>query len=224
MQQTPAHHAPNPDLLAILPEARRLVEVGCSYGSLARAYREAHPECHYIGIEIDQAYGAVAADHCDAVHIGDIQSLLSNPNLLSVLHGDCWIFGDTLEHTQDPWQVLRCIRKRMPTNGSVCACIPNMQHWSVQLKLNRGTIQYEDSGLLDRTHLRWFSRQTMLQLFKESGFAIELVKPRIFPHPQLQQALEIISWVAGKQGADPQLAMQDSLPLQYVIRARPRAD
>ena len=58
--QTPAHDIPNPDLLAILPVVERLVEVGCSRGALARAYRNRHPQAHWLGIEIDSSYAQQA--------------------------------------------------------------------------------------------------------------------------------------------------------------------
>jgi tRNA G46 methylase TrmB len=63
MQQTPAHDRPNPDLLAVMPTAERVVEVGCSRGALARAYKQRHPDSHYLGIEIDPTYAAEARAH-----------------------------------------------------------------------------------------------------------------------------------------------------------------
>ena len=67
---------------------------------------------------------------------------------------DCWIFGDTLEHLKDPWSILKLIRANISKTGSVVACIPNAQHWSLQAKLSIGDFRYEISGLLDKTHLR----------------------------------------------------------------------
>lgn len=221
MKQTPIHEHHNPDLLKVLPSVGRVVEVGCSSGALARAYKLLNPASRYIGIEIDTDYAYAAKMHCDEVIVGDIQSLLEATDCNQNLYGDCWVFGDTLEHIRDPWFVLRELRSRMDRKGYVCACIPNMQHWSIQLRLNLGMIQYEESGLLDRTHLRWFTRSTIIDLFHGSGYTVDLVQPRIFPHPNTNRAVSIIGWVADQQGGDKETAIKDAMPLQFVIRARP---
>lgn len=221
MGQTPAHDLPNPDLLAVMPAAERVVEVGCSRGALARAHKQRHPGSHYLGIEIDGAYATVARTHCDEVRIGNIEELFHNGALSDLQRAQCWVFGDTLEHLQDPWKILRSVHALLSLDGCVCACIPNMQHWSIQLRLNTGNIAYTDSGLLDRTHLRWFTRRTMIQLFEHSGFQIASLQPRIFPHPQTQQAINVIHQLASQIGHNPEEAVQDALPLQYVIKALP---
>lgn len=217
--QTPAHDRPNPDLLAILPVVDRLVEVGCSTGALARAYRERHPHAHWLGLEIDPDYGAAARRHCQEVLVGDVEQLLEDPALTDRLHADCWIFGDSLEHLRDPWRVLRRVHDLLPDGGSVCACIPNAQHWSLQARLCLGQFVYEESGLLDRTHLRWFTPTTMSALFADQGFRILHVQPRIFPDPAAAKALEQIRAFAQGLGGDPEQAVRDARPLQLVIRA-----
>lgn len=93
------------------------------------------------------------------------------------------------------------------------------QHWSLQAKLSIGDFRYEDSGLMDRTHLRWFTRQTIVELFDQAGFVIEEGLPRIFNEPQREKFLPIIGEMAKLAGIDPELAISDSLPLQYVVRA-----
>jgi trans-aconitate methyltransferase len=221
MDQTPAHDRPNPDLLAAMPPAQRVVEVGCSRGALARAFKTRHPDCHYLGIEIEPSFAAVARAHCDLVLVGDIEDLFNRGSLRSLPPAQCWVFGDTLEHLRDPWSVLRTLHPLLTADGCVCACIPNMQHWSIQLRLNGGRLAYADSGLLDRTHLRWFTRKTMLDLFTSSGFQVEALTPRIFAHPQNEAASQQIGQFARQIGHDPEEAVRDALPLQYVIRARP---
>lgn len=217
--QTPAHDVPNPDLLAILPATDRLVEVGCSTGALARAYRSRHPGSHWLGIEIEPSYAEAARAHCQQVLVGDVEALLQDPELREPLRADCWIFGDSLEHLRDPWEVLRRVHGLLPAAGSVCACIPNAQHWSLQARLCLGQFDYEDSGLLDRTHLRWFTPQTMASLFEGCGFRIRHCQPRIFPHPAEAEVLEQIRAFAAHLGGDPERAVRDARPLQLVIRA-----
>ncbi len=221
MEQTPIHDQHNPDLLRFIPEtAKNIIEVGCSSGALAREFKLAHPDCHWLGIEIDPHFAKVAQLHCDQTLSMDIESATQD-FWGNTVHADCWIFGDTLEHLRDPWSILRAIRQRIPTHGSVVACIPNAQHWSIQAKLSIGDFRYETSGLLDRTHLRWFTRQTIFEMFSQTGFNIEAGMSRIFNEPHKDLFLPIIEKMATAAGVDAELAKQDSLALQYVVRAVP---
>ena len=188
-------------------------------GALARDYRLSHPEAHWSGIEIDTSYAAAARQHCQRVLVGDIELMLEDPAMAESLQAPCWIFGDSLEHLRDPWQVLRRVRELLPEGGQVCACIPNAQHWSLQARLCLGQFIYEDSGLLDRTHLRWFTPSTMVSLFEDTGFRILRSQPRIFPHPSEAMVLEHIYDLASRLGGDPERAILDARPLQLVIQA-----
>ena len=96
-----------------------------------------------------------------------------------------------------------------------------MQHWSIQFKLNRGDLTYEDSGLLDRTHLRWFTRETICQLFIETGFQIDELKPRIIENKSNQAAAQLIKSMAAQLGHNQEQAARDCLPLQYIVKASP---
>jgi SAM-dependent methyltransferase len=218
MQQTPVHDQHNPDLLKYMPlNARRIVEVGCSSGALARAYKKLNPDAHYIGVEIDESYAELAREHCDEVLAFNIED--AEPSFLGEqLGGDCWVFGDVLEHLRDPWQVLAKIRSILPSGGSVVACIPNAQHWSIQARLSFGNFRYEDSGLFDRTHIRWFTRMTMLELFQGAGLTVDAGMARTFDEPQREQFLPAIRAMATAAGANPDMAVEDALPLQFILR------
>ncbi|MBI6920413.1 class I SAM-dependent methyltransferase [Pseudomonas monteilii] len=218
-KQTPVHQSHNPDLLKLIPlSAKRIVEVGCSSGALAREYKKLNPDAHYIGIEIDPGYAELARVHCDHVVDMNIEHA-SIEQLAEEFAADCWIFGDVLEHLYDPWLVLSKIRQATAPGGCVVACIPNAQHWSVQARLSIGDFRYEDSGLFDRTHIRWFTLATMLELFTQAGLTVEAGVPRVFNEPQRERFLPVIHAMAAAAGKDPEMAVQDALPLQYVFRA-----
>lgn len=221
MQQTPVHDLHNPDLLALMPkQLKRIVEVGSSSGALAKAYKTIYPDCHYIGIEVDPRYAELSRRHCDEVLCVNIENIEQSA-FETLFPSDCWVFGDSLEHLTDPWSLLKRIRRHLAPGSSVVACIPNAQHWSLQARLNCGLFRYEDSGLLDRTHLRWFTRITIIELFQSSGFRIVDTAPRIFNELGREKVLEAIKAMATSTGADPEQAIMDSAPLQWVIRATP---
>jgi len=220
MKQTPVHDIHNPDLLRIIPDhSRKVIEIGCSSGALAREFRKSH-NVDWVGIEIDPDYAKLAQRHCDKTEIQDIDNC-DERFYKQHADRDCWIFGDTLEHLKDPWSVLKHIRKVIPSHGVVVACIPNAQHWSLIVRLALGNFRYEESGLLDRTHLRWFTRTTMIELFNSQGFGIAEGFPRVFDEPDRERFLPLIQEISIRAGADPMIAMNDSIPLQYVIRAVP---
>jgi|SRR5215831_1154842 len=221
MKQTPMHDQYNADLLAILPKsAGRIVEVGCSSGALAREYKNSNPDCEYIGIELDPAYAEAARRFCNRVLVGNIETMADDV-FSTIAPSDCWIFGDVLEHLYNPWQVLERLRSHMTANHCIVACIPNMQHWSVQANLMAGALFYQDSGLFDRTHIRWFTRITIIDMFTKAGLVIEKAFPRIFDNSAGTKVIEAIRNTATSLGMDPNVAVNDSLPIQYVLKAVP---
>ncbi len=221
MDQTPIHDQHNPALLSLIPaQSNRVMEIGCSSGALARAFKKTSPQAHWVGMEIDPDYAAQAQRFCDQTLVADIEAC-DAAFFQSHRDRDCWVFGDTLEHLKDPWSVLAQIRKVIPAHGCIAACVPNAQHWSMQVRLATGQLTYQPSGLLDRTHLRWFTRQTLLALFKSQGFQVVAGKPRIFPEAQRETFLPLIGQMAKAAGVDEKQAIRDATPLQYVIRAVP---
>jgi SAM-dependent methyltransferase len=221
MQQTPIHDRHNPDLLSVMqPTSKRVLEVGCSSGALAREFKRIAPSVHYTGVEIDPEYAELAKLHCDSVYTLNIDDA---PDYFWEMHADvdAWIFGDTLEHLKDPWKVLTKINKLISKEGYVAACIPNAQHWSIQARLSIGDFRYQSSGLMDITHLRWFTRQTIKEMFTQAGYRIVEEIPREFNEHGKEAALKIISDMANLFGYDRESAMKDASPLQYVIRAIP---
>ena len=128
-------------------QSSNIIEVGCSSGALAKEFKKVNPLCNYYGVDIDSNYATLAKKYCDltcAIDIEDADDTFFEIHKIR----DCWIFGDCLEHLHDPWGILRKIRGVIPSHGCVVACIPNAQHWSIQVKLSVGNFRYENSGLL----------------------------------------------------------------------------
>jgi len=218
MKQTPINEVHNVDVLNFMrPGYSGVVEVGSSSGALARAYRAANPAASYVGIEIDADYAEASKRHCTEVILGNVEKL---PEATFEHLGDaqCWVFADALEHLYDPWLLLRKIRSHARQGLEVVACIPNAQYWGLQSCLNTGRFLYQDSGLLDRTHIRWLTRITIIDMFQSNGFRIDNMIARVMnpPSPEMAAALKEMARVAG---ADPELALQDATAFQYVVRA-----
>lgn len=221
MDQTPIHDAHNQDLLEFIPlNSKKVIEIGCSSGALAREFKKINKLVDWVGVEIDPSFAEIAKRYCDKTLVADIDAC-DTGFYDRFADRDAWIFGDTLEHLKDPWSVLRNIRSVIPVDGSIIACIPNAQHWSLVVRLALGDFRYEDSGLLDKTHLRWFTRQTMIELFTTTGYRVVEGIPRIFNEPNRDKFLPLIGEIAKACEIDPDLVIKDSVPLQHVIRAIP---
>jgi len=221
MQQTPVHFQHNPDLLKLMEiNSRKILEIGCSSGALAREFKQIAQQSQYYGVEIDPSYAELARKYCDKVYTINIDEA---PDYFWDLNSDVdgWIFGDTLEHLKDPWKVLSNIKNVISADGYIAACIPNAQHWSVQARLATGNFLYEENGLMDKTHLRWFTKKTIFELFNACGFQIIEFHPRIFNENINEGILPAIGKLANAFGEDEKIAMMEALPLQYVVKAVP---
>ncbi|WP_284347524.1 class I SAM-dependent methyltransferase, partial [Rhodovastum atsumiense] len=222
MKPTPAYDIVNTELLSLVPrQARRVVDVGCMLGSLGREVRRRSPGVEFIGIDIDPEYAAVAAQHCTRAFACDIEAI--EPGQWgSLFPSDCWIFGDCLEHLYDPWRLLREVRRRIDPDGCLLVCLPNAQHWSVQWRLASGLFRYENSGLMDRTHIRWFTRTTGFEMFHATGWQVETGLSRNMPAIEQQEGiLAALRGLIAAGGGDPETAVQDAVPFQYIFRCVP---
>jgi 2-polyprenyl-3-methyl-5-hydroxy-6-metoxy-1,4-benzoquinol methylase len=165
---------PRPEMLGYIPRhAKRVLDVGCSAGAFGAALKKVQ-RCEVVGIEPHPSAAEVAATLLDRVHQGSFES--ARLDLLGKF--DCVVFNDVLEHLIDPWNVLRRTLPLLAEGGTVVASIPNIRHVStfVDLVLD-GKWRYEESGVLDRTHLRFFTKSGMRALFEECGYHVERLEP-----------------------------------------------
>ena len=208
----------NPDLLDRIPlNAQTVVEVGCGSGALGGAYKLRNPQVHYIGVEAMTEPAADASKVLDQVIVGNAEDpLLFGGNVQNV---DCLVYGDVLEHLVNPWDCLSHHLELLSEDGLVVACIPNAQHWSVMANLLQGQWPLEDQGLFDRTHLRWFTKATIVEAFQKLGLFIHAIKPRVFKLDQTRAFLEKLEPALNNFGLDKQEVLNGIAPLQYVIVA-----
>jgi len=218
---TPATDIHNVQVLDAVPiGVRKVLEVGTGTGALAREIRKKCPGVEYVGVEISADYRDAAEDWCDRVYLENFEQ--ASESLISeMVNADVVIFADVLEHLIDPWASLARIRAVLPAHARIIASIPNIQHWSIQYRLLAGDFRYADVGLLDRTHLRFFTRQTMLEMFASTGYRVDAVVPRIFAFPQQEEMLKRVAQISQLHGMDPNVAVQDAAAFQFVLTAVP---
>lgn len=213
----------NPDLLQRIPVgARTVLEVGCGAGALGAAFKAIRPEVVYVGLEQVEAAASLAAGRLDHVLRADAEDPeLVLPDLPPL---DCLIYGDVLEHLRDPWATLRRHAALLHDEGVLLACVPNVQHWSVLANLLQGRWPVAEEGLFDRTHLRWFTRESLKELVASCGLQLQELTPRIFQPERAQAFVAQLEPALAGLGVDRQQLFEGVAPLQYVLRAsrRPR--
>jgi SAM-dependent methyltransferase len=171
----------NERLARLVPaDACRILEVGCGEGRLGARLKALRPGREVFGVEREPAAAAVAARNLDRVFHLDVEQ--DDPPL-EAGSLDVLLYGDVLEHLVDPLAALRRHRRLLRPGGIVLASVPNVQHHTVLTALLAGDFQYQPSGLLDATHLRFFTWSTVFKLFLDAGCAPEIVDDTRLPAP-----------------------------------------
>ncbi|MFZ4518967.1 MAG: class I SAM-dependent methyltransferase [Microthrixaceae bacterium] len=161
------HHLLAAAVLDHTPPDGVVLEGGVSSGYFARVLTAAGRTVD--GVELDPAEAEVAAAVCRRVHVGDLGTV--GPADLAGPY-DALVFGDTLEHLVDPSATLRRLTGALRPGGVVVASIPNVAEAGNRLRLLRGRWDYADRGILDRTHLRFFTHRTVQDLFTGAGLEV----------------------------------------------------
>jgi len=161
-------HSSHSVILSRLGEGRgrKALDVGAADGFLAE--RLTAQGWSVTALERDPELAARAHGRCKEVVVADLESA---PPLL---HGpfDAIVYGDVLEHLSDPGAVLRALDQTLAPRGTVIVSVPNVAHLWVRLSLLAGRFDYADRGILDRTHLRFFTRRTLRELLGAAGLTV----------------------------------------------------
>jgi len=203
-------------MVELVGGTKRVLDVGCATGYLARALTERG--CTVSGLESDAESAEEARPHLERLVIGDVETM----DLAEAFGDDRFdviVFGDVLEHLRDPLAVLRKARALLADRGSVVASIPNIAHGSVRLALLAGRFDYQELGLLDSTHVRFFTRSSTEDLFREAGMVpidVRRTTAGFFDTPVPVNEGEFPPEVVDRVTADP-----ESSTYQFVLRAVP---
>ena len=174
------------------------LDVGCGRGGFGPTLRAAlGPQARLVGLEAVPQSAAIAREghEFDEVIDGYFPDALEGRDDTF----DLICFNDVLEHILDPWQILAEARARLAPGGRVLAAIPNIAYAPATLALLKGRWDYTDDGILDRTHVRFFTRATMVEMFERAGLTVELCE--------------------GMNGLFEQRWSHDPMPLRRVLKS-----
>ncbi|MFI5201667.1 MAG: class I SAM-dependent methyltransferase [Candidatus Kapaibacterium sp.] len=157
----------------MIPTGARVLDIGCHTGILGAALRE-RKQCIVTGIDNDSEALHAAAGRLDAVLPVDLEQPGWARRLLEagMKDFDILLFGDVIEHTRDPLAIIREARALLAANGKIIVSVPNIANLRIRLGLLRGQFDYTESGILDKTHLRFFTIRSARKLLRKAGYHI----------------------------------------------------
>lgn len=167
---TPVHAG----VASLVRPGSRVLDIGCATGQLSRLLTE-QLECMVTGVELFPDQAVKAQPYCEKVIIGDI----CDKKLWDSVEGpfDHIVMADVIEHLVKPGVILQQLRKWLRQDGSVILSVPNVAHCSIRWKLLSGKWNYESYGILDDTHVRFYTRSTVLELLSQNGYDVRSIRP-----------------------------------------------
>jgi SAM-dependent methyltransferase len=188
---------PRTEIATLLPQrVDRVLEIGCGSGSTMRWLRNQRTLQHAIGIELFSDAAERATSTFDSVLTGDIETMVLPEDKFDLI-----IALDVLEHLIDPWSVVARLHSVLRPDGAIVVSLPNVGHYSVSVPLAmRGKWNYAEDGLLDRTHLRFFTRRTAIDLLTCSGLVMDKIEyvrrgPMLRSAMARWYALKFLTWM-----------------------------
>jgi len=166
--------------LKTLPAESKILDVGTASGTLARMCQ--NHALHFFGVEMNPEWAQMAAPLYEKIWIGHIAEIEEN----ALKNYDAVVLGDVLEHLATPEVVLQKLIALQTSSSIFLISVPNITNLWVRLNLLIGRFDYTDRGILDRTHLRFFTRKTLVQMINHSG--LKIVSIQVTPIP-----LELVS-------------------------------
>ncbi len=213
--RTNYYHWSRPELVDLVPLwATRVLDVGCGAGVMGQELKKRGvPEV--VGIEINPAIAEEARSRLDRVLVGDVEAMeLPFPEH----YFDAIVYGDVLEHLHDPWTLLSRHKRHLAEGGCIICSIPNAGHMSVVKNLLAGKWEYQPAGIMDRTHLRFFTLAEMRTMLENAGFSVNQVKRVEEP---LDKEEEILLQKLKATGAATEEFIQGAPVVQYLLVAAP---
>jgi len=185
----------------------KILDIGCGSGELGRLLKA---KGHLVyGIEIDKKSYLLSKRKLDKVLLGDISTMTIPKNFRNF---DYIIFADVLEHLVNPPAVLEKVKPLLKKEGFVLISVPNIANWVMRLKLLFGIFNYSNSGLLDKTHLRFFTLKSLKRLINSAGYKI--IKLDFYPN----LVLSIVSLFSGSNQSSSNIIKRDSLAKRFYFR------
>ncbi len=210
----PAPDSSHSLILGLVPPNTRVLEFGCATGYMS-AELSSRLGCTITGVEVSEEAAEEARRHCARVIVGDAERL-DLDSVLGEERFDVILFADVLEHLREPQSLLAGVRRFLSPAGNVIASIPNVAHGSVRVALLQGEWRYRPVGLLDDTHLRFYTRDGVRDLFEGSGYVVTQWVRRRHSIEGTEMGVRVPPDLGDYLARDPEV-----MTFQFIVRAVP---
>lgn len=213
----------NPDILKKIPiYSKKVLEIGCGAGALGKKILETNKRCEYYGIELSEeaVKYAIETNKIASIQKGDIE--VGSLSSFGFEKGsfDCIIYGDVLEHLTDPWRIIKEHKSFLKNNGKIIASIPNIANFSIIYQLLQGQWNYQSEGLLDKTHLRFFTLSSIVEMFNSADLKIIEVEGRSYNIESHNAFMKAIEAILPSLSLDLKSVSDNTKVYQYIIVAQ----
>ena len=203
-----------PNILASLPRGLNVLDVGCGSGVHGAELNRIHGH-RVVGVDLSEVSIKKAKGRLAEAYVADVTKPFLYP-FADRRKFDVIVFSDILEHLYDPSDVLTRHYPLLAPGGQVLISIPNVAIWNVRLELLTGRFEYQDTGTLDRTHIRFFTRRTFYRFAREAG--LDIRRRRITPGI-LRPFVPLIKKVYGGNGSLPDSSsIMESDPYRFYMK------
>ena len=198
------------DIISLVDKGEnKILEIGCGTGNTGLELKQQGKAVEIVGVDIVPEVLEIAKSKIDKTICADIETLklpFSNE------YFDYILLGDVLEHLKNPWEVLLNLKRFIKKRGFIIVSIPNVRYWKVIMNLIfRGEWKYSSEGVLDSTHLRFFTKKSMLELINSANLKVQCISPRTkLQPPNLCNKLNNLTFGL----------FEEFLTIQYVIKAQ----
>ncbi|MBF0358167.1 MAG: methyltransferase domain-containing protein [Magnetococcales bacterium] len=159
------------DMLKTTPKLA--MDIGCFVGTTGAYIKQKWPECRVVGVEPTAKAAAQARTKVDALFEGPFENMPLDSVGVKPGNVDLVVFADVLEHMHNPWAALIQVRKLLSPTGAVLVSLPNVRNLKILGELACGNFRYKPAGILDITHIRFFTYSDALIMFEQTGFTVE---------------------------------------------------
>ena len=200
------------DLLAYVPlKAGSILDVGCAKGLFGELLKK-RQRCAVTGVDADPDLINVAKERLDDAICGDIATVIEGRSLGVY---DCIVCGDLIEHLNNPWKVVIGLKKHLKKGGLFIGSTPNIMNWAILFELLRGRWDYVPFSILSGTHIRFFTRATLIELFESAGYRMKKIVFQNFEIPPMG-----IEFMAGLRNVFPDVSEEELRASEIVVVAQ----
>jgi 2-polyprenyl-3-methyl-5-hydroxy-6-metoxy-1,4-benzoquinol methylase len=185
MAELTYHNRTRKEMLPFIPvNARSILDVGCGEGNFGEQLVQMgknvwgiEPHIDSFLISLQKLKGSFNGTFLDFIFARQRPQAHPSTDVILSQRFDCIVFNDVLEHLADPWGALGAAKDILSPGGCVVASIPNVRYYKILKQLLfKKDWRYVDQGILDRTHLRFFTHKSIIRLFDASGYQVEMIR------------------------------------------------